>query len=50
LSVDYEGYISYRLNMDQIKTLTTRLHVDLRRQASAICTRGVRAGERRSGR
>jgi hypothetical protein len=50
LPVDYEGYNSYRLNMDQITALTTRRHVDLRRQASAICTRGVRAGERPAGR
>jgi len=37
-----EGYISYRLTMDlmdALTALTVRLHVDLRRQASALCPR-----------
>jgi hypothetical protein len=43
LAVDREVYISYCLTMDQIKALVARLHVDLRRQASAVCPREVRA-------
>jgi len=37
MPIDPEGDISYRLSMDQISTLAARLHVDLRRQASAVC-------------
>jgi hypothetical protein len=36
-TLDGEFYISYRLYMDQFAALTTRLDVDLRRQASAAC-------------
>ncbi len=43
--IDPEGDISYRLSMDQISTLAARLHVDLRRQASAVCP-GACAGGR----
>jgi hypothetical protein len=43
LSVDEKDYFSYRLTMDQISTLAARLHVDLRRQASTVCTRRTRA-------
>jgi len=46
LSVDREVYISYCLTMDQINLLVARLHVDLRRQASAVCPGAVRAGAR----
>jgi hypothetical protein len=51
--VDREVDNSYCLNMnkdqvslttDQISTLAVRLHVDLRRQASAACSGGVYAG------
>jgi hypothetical protein len=51
LAVDREVDISYCLTMDQISltldqisTLVVRLHVDLRRQASATCPGGVCAG------
>ena len=46
LPVDREVYISYCLTMDQINPLVARLHVDLRRQASAVCPGEVRAGAR----
>lgn len=45
MAIDAEGNISYRLSMDQISTLTARLHVDLRRQASAVCLGGACAGD-----
>jgi len=41
MPIDPEGDISYRLSMDQISTLAARLHVDLRRQASAVCPGGA---------
>jgi len=41
MPIDPEGDISYRLSMDQISTLAVRLHVDLRRQASAVCPGGA---------
>jgi hypothetical protein len=41
LPVDLKDDISYRLTMDQISTLTARLHVDLMRQASAVCPGGA---------
>ena len=44
MAIDAEGNISYRLSMDQISTLAARLHVDLRRQASAVCPGGACAG------
>jgi len=47
MPIDPEGDISYRLSMDQISTLAARLHVDLRRQASAVC-RGAACAEGRA--
>jgi len=50
LPIDAEGNISYRLSMDQISTLAVRLHVDLRRQASAVCPGAACAGGRAAAR
>jgi len=36
--------------MDQISTLAVRLHVDLRRQASAVCPGAACAGGRAAAR
>ena len=47
MPIDPEGDISYRLSMDQISALAARLHVDLRRQASAVC-RGAACAEGRA--
>ena len=40
--IDTEVYISYCLSMNLTGPLTARRHVDLRRQASALCLHGQR--------